>query len=824
MLRVRVVVLLAAVGVAALVLVGVSPAAPPSAQKQALTAVKKAVASGYLDGPTAAADRAEIARAARLIRGLPSGRREPVQNALRQVAALSGKLSAPRAAAVFGQLKANDDYFSKHWPPAPQTDVRGPDGIVYRYFPGRCLEFHPLASFGALNAAAAARDAAGTQTLADALIARGVHEPGGGIGWEYDFDYAGGRAPWLSGMAQAVAAQAFARASTVVDSGSSSLLAQARAAFQAISPRLLTQTAGGPWIRLYGFNKLVVLNAQLQTVVSLEAYAKTAQDTSAGALATRMQNAAASMLGRFDTGFWSHYDLSGKPAPLNYQKFVNQLLKKLGPLDPRFANASQRFATYLTEPPAFRIANGGLGQVRFWLSKPSSVQVNSGAGPTKRLSLDAGWHTIGWQEPKRTGIYGVAVKATDWAGNSASFAALPIVRVARTTPPKKNKSKATAKTRRVADAGTTPPPSFVVGAGLDDPSQAPLAAQLGVQTVSMGLAWPVGETVPDPTAVASLQQLPPGTSLVLELDTDSIPADDATRAALAAYVSTVAQQVPALHDLVLVPAAASATEAPSYAATFAAVANAVRAAAPNAGVGVSIDGAAAPKTTVPALARALAGSQVDVVAFRPAPSTAGGDWTAGSVAQLQTALRSSLGTAPPILLDGLGGTPAQDAAALASAQCSPAVAGAILDRVADSSAADQPADGIFTAAGQPKPGTKTLIDAIADAGRGDALCPGVARPVTASTLTFPSSLPANGPTSLQLACPRACLYLVTLEQANGTPVAARRGALAGGAAPATIALPKVDLKPGSYRLDVRLVGQTNPGPLTRTLSPALTVG
>jgi hypothetical protein len=65
---------------------------------------------------------------------------------------------------------------------------------------------------------------------------------------------------------------------------------------------------------------------------------------------------------------------------------------------------------------------------------------------------------------------------------------------------------------------------------------------------------------------------------------------------------------------------------------------------------------------------------------------------------------------------------------------------------------------------------------------------------------------------------------VTLEQANGTPVAARRGALAGGAAPATIALPKVDLKPGSYRLDVRLVGQTNPGPLTRTLSPALTVG
>jgi hypothetical protein len=818
----RVVVLLAAAGVAALVLVGASPAAPPSAQKQALTAVAKAVASGYLDAPTAAADRAEIARAARLIRGLPSGRREPVQNALRQVAALSGKLSAPRAAAVFGQLKANDDYFSKHWPPAPQTDVRGPDGIVYRYFPGRCLEFHPLASFGALNAAAAAKDADRTQTIADALIARGVHEPGGGIGWEYDFDYSGGRAPWLSGMAQAVAAQAFARAAAVVDSQSSSLLAQAKGAYQAISPPLLLQTAAGPWIRLYGFNRMVVLNAQLQTVISLEAYAKTAQDSDAGALASRMQNAAASMLGRFDTGFWSRYDLAGTPSPLNYQKFVNQLLKRLGPLDPRFASASQRFATYLTQPPAFRVANGGLGQVRFWLSKPSSVQVDSGAGPTRRVSLDAGWHTLGWPEPKRTGIYGVSVKATDWAGNTASFDALPIVRVAQTAAP--TKRKATAKTPRIADAGTPPPPSFVVGAGLDDPSQAPLAAQLGVQTVRMGLAWPVGSTVPDPTAVASLQQLPSGTSLVLELDTDSIPADDATRAALATYAGTVAQQVPALHDLVLVPAAASAGDAPNYAATFVAVANAVKAAAPNVGVGIAIDGAAAPKSTVPALGQALAGSQVDVVAFRPAPSTAGGDWTAGSVAQLQAALQSSLGTAPPILLDGLGGTPTEDATALGSAQCSPALAGAILDRVADSASADEPTDGIFTAAGQPKAGTKTLIDAIAEAERGDALCPGVARPVTASTLTFPTSLPATGSASLQLACPRACLYLVALEQANGTPVAAKRGALAGGAAATTVVLPKVNLKPGSYRLDVRLVGQTNPGPLTRTLSPALTAG
>jgi hypothetical protein len=811
---------LAAVGAAAFVIAGASPAArQPSLQKQALSAVAKAVASGYLDGSTAAADRAEIARAARLVKGLPSGRREPVATALRQVAALSGRLSAPRATAVFGQLKANDDYFSKHWPPAPQTDVPGTDGIVYRYFPGRCLEFHPLASFGALNAAVAARDAAKTETLAQALVARGVHEPGGGVGWEYDFDYGGGHAPWLSGMAQAVGAQALARAAGLVPSLSSGLLGQARAAFQTISPRLLTQTAAGPWIRLYGFNRAVVLNAQLQTVISLEAYAKTAQDSTAAALAARMQSAAASMLGRFDTGFWSDYDLAGTPSPLNYQKFVNQLLKKLAPLDPRFASASQRFATYLTQPPAFRVANAGLGQVRFWLSKPSSLQLNSGAGPTRRVSLDAGWHTVGWQEPKRTGIYGVSVKATDYAGNTASFDALPIVRVVGAAPPKKKTTRAPR-----AAAATAPAPTFTVGAGLDDPSQAPLAAQLGVQTVRMGLAWPAGSTVPDPTAVASLQQLPAGTSLVLELDTATIPGDDETRAALATYAATVAQQLPALRDLVLVPAAASTGDASNYAATYAAVSTAVKAVAPNVGLGISIDGSAAPKSTVPAVAQALAGHQIDVVAFRPAATTAGGDWTAGSVAQLQTALQSGLGTAPPILLDGLGGTPTEDAAALATAQCSPALAGAILDRVADSTDPEVPADGIFTTTGSAKAGAKTLIAAIATAQHGEALCPGVSMPAAASTLAFPTSLPTSTAASIQLGCVRACLYLVALERADGTPVAAKRGQLAGGAAATTVVLPKVALKPGAYRFDVRLVGQTNPGPLTRTISPSMTAG
>ena len=216
-----------------------------------------------------------------------------------------------------------------HWAPADKTDITDSDGVVYRYFAGRCFEFHPLADFGALNAHIAAGDAAATETLADALIARGVFQHGGGVGWEYYFDFSGGRAPWLSGMAQAVAAQAFARAATLVPERSTAYLRAAHNAYDLIPRRLLTSVAAGPWIRLYGFQSLAVLNAQLQTVVSLRDYATATEDTAAATLATRMQNAAAATLPRFDTGYWTYYSLAHDPSPLDYQQYVVQLLAKL---------------------------------------------------------------------------------------------------------------------------------------------------------------------------------------------------------------------------------------------------------------------------------------------------------------------------------------------------------------------------------------------------------------------------------------------------------------------------------------------------------------
>ena len=109
-----------------------------------------------------------------------------------------------------------------------------------------------------------------------------------------------------------------------------------------------------------------------------------------------MQRAALTEIPRFDTGYWTYYSLAGDLSPLDYQEYVVLLLHRLAALDSRFAPISRRFGSYAKDPPAFRLASGGVGKVRFWLSKPASVEVQSSAGPTRNLSLSGGWYDVGW--------------------------------------------------------------------------------------------------------------------------------------------------------------------------------------------------------------------------------------------------------------------------------------------------------------------------------------------------------------------------------------------------------------------------------------------
>jgi hypothetical protein len=776
------------------------------AEKAALAHLKSAHAAGRIDATTTNDVRAEIARAAHLIRTLPNGRGYHIQVALEEAASFREALTLPRVLELYGALKANDDFFSKHWAPEDLTDIVGSDGVVYRYFGGYCFRFHPLANFGVLNARIASGDVEGTQQLADALIQRGVYQKGGGIAWEYDFSFGGGKAPWISGMAQSVAAQAFAGAAALVTDRTTAYMNEARGAERVIPKHLLTNVAAGPWIKLYAFSSLVVLNAQLQSTLSLQAYATASGDTAAGALAKRMANAAYASLPRFDTGYWSYYSLPNEPSPVTYHQFVVSLLKKLAALDPRWSADATRFAAYEKEPPAFQLENSGVGQVRFWLSKPATVRLTSNAGPTKTLSLNGGWKTVTYT-PRQPGIYPVHVVASDWLGNKTTFDTLPVVRAGAAT-------KAATGRRTSAVLSAVPgQPAFAVGAGIDDPSQAGLAQQLGLRLVRYGVAWPAGATAPDPGLVSALAGVPAGLGELIELNTGTTPADATTLGTVAQYAASLAQQVPSLRYLVLAPAP-TAKLAPTYAADLAAIRTAVQAVAPSVAVGPLFDGSLTPLTTANALGRA--GIAGDVLAFKPAPAQSQTSWATPNV----PALTKAFGTLPPIVIDGVT-SPTADA--ITSVQCSPNIAGVVFDHVADN-ATGEITSGLYSSTGAAKATATAVAAAAGPAERGTVVCPGLAIPAATTALTYPTSVTSGAPVTLQLGCVRDCLYVVTLVGADGKPVVATRGQLTSGAPATTVALPTTTLSQASYTLDVRLANRVNPGAAVALTSPALPRG
>ena len=144
------------------------------AQKNALHAVNKAAKAGRVDPATAARARSEIARAARLIRGLPNGRGVHVGVALSELAAFDGRLTKPRAVALVGQLKANDDWFAAHWAPADEDRHHRRRRGRLPLLRGTLLRVPPTRRLRRAERAHRGRRRRGPQRLADALIARGV--------------------------------------------------------------------------------------------------------------------------------------------------------------------------------------------------------------------------------------------------------------------------------------------------------------------------------------------------------------------------------------------------------------------------------------------------------------------------------------------------------------------------------------------------------------------------------------------------------------------------------------------------------------------------
>jgi D-glucuronyl C5-epimerase C-terminus len=375
--------------------------------------LRLAVAKGRMLPEEADTYRSDIAAAAAARRRMGAENKANLAAVLHEVAAeWKGYYRVPRALALFSMLDFNARYLSSHPLPAAGDDVVADEGVVYRSFPGQGLQFHPLGEFSRLNRLLNTGQQDQAATLANALVERAVPS-GRGLTWEYYFS-SGGPAPWTSGMVQAVAARAFAV------EGELDIAAKA---YTALGP-LLRHLEEGPWVKLYGFSRVAVLNAQLQAIVSLSKYGDLTQDPNVLALRDQLLRIADALFPRFDTGAWSLYSLGGSESPLHYHRYDILLLRKLAAAtgDPVWSRRARRFNSYRFRRPRVRVdlpqrSRSRSARIHIWISKISTVTVAVGRARTT-LVLSRGSHGVAWDvsglTPRR---YRVTVTATDLCGN-----------------------------------------------------------------------------------------------------------------------------------------------------------------------------------------------------------------------------------------------------------------------------------------------------------------------------------------------------------------------------------------------------------------------
>jgi hypothetical protein len=221
------------------------------------------------------------------------------------------------------------------------------DGLVYRYYAGYGYRFQPLLSLGKLNSAVVLGQTARARRLAAALLPH-ARPSGDALYWPYDFSFGGGPSPWTSGFTQAVAAEALARAGILLDD--ERLRAAADASFRALRHGLVMPLGGGSWIREYSWTRQAILNAQLESLLALDAYASIVRTPAAVKLAAGLARAARTLLPRFDVRCWGLYQLQGAPADLHYQTYHVELLRRLArtrPHEPIWRATYRRWAACL---------------------------------------------------------------------------------------------------------------------------------------------------------------------------------------------------------------------------------------------------------------------------------------------------------------------------------------------------------------------------------------------------------------------------------------------------------------------------------------------
>ena len=323
-------------------------------------------------------------------------------------------------------LRRNTDFWSRAAVPfAGHRVTFGRDAAVFQYYPGHGIQLQPLASWGKVNwlAGTCLRDrplgrrrspcpVRKLRRAVDGLLALAARRGGSFPAWEHYFSWAGGTPPWISGMSQATAVSALARAARALDEPRWRRAAHAAlGAFRAPPP---VGVDGGDHFLMYSFAPgLRIFNGELQAVSGIGELASLHGDRRALALFRRGERGARATVAAADTGAWSLYSFAGRESTLGYHRLIDEFLGDMCDRTDRrvYCDAHVRFSRYEQEPtriaiaPLRRLHARRATTVRFAISKMSTVKVRlwgeKGLRLSRDLSLPYGEHELDWTPPRR---------------------------------------------------------------------------------------------------------------------------------------------------------------------------------------------------------------------------------------------------------------------------------------------------------------------------------------------------------------------------------------------------------------------------------------
>jgi hypothetical protein len=345
--------------------------------------------------------------------------------------AVTRQLTGPRLAAVVATLNANRTWWTTGSIPAPDQRIQfAGSELVWEYYPGQGIQLQVLGTFGEANGmytAGPSEYPAMEQVLSEMIPL--ASRRGGGTTWEYYFNFDGGAPPWTSAMSQATGLEALSRAYLATKNPSYlQVAASAMAVFGKPPPVGVTvpTTLGVRFLQYTFAPSLLIINADLQTLIGLDAYAQVSGNTTAQTLFAKGNAEAMAVLPSFNTGAWSLYS-PGVEDDLSYHELVTGFLVVLCTVTkaPVYCTTAQQFTADLTTPPVLTDLTPTATPrkpfaLSFRLSKGSHVGIVITRGGSTVFSTSAsfayGVRTFAVPGLK-AGTYAVRLAATDLAGN-----------------------------------------------------------------------------------------------------------------------------------------------------------------------------------------------------------------------------------------------------------------------------------------------------------------------------------------------------------------------------------------------------------------------